>query len=55
MYGARPLKRTIQRKLLDPLALEMLQGTFADGDTIRVEAAGDDLAFVKGAREPDEA
>jgi len=49
MYGARPLKRTIQRKLLDPLALEILQGTFADGDTIRVEAAGDDLAFSKGA------
>jgi ATP-dependent Clp protease ATP-binding subunit ClpB len=49
VYGARPLKRTIQRKLLDPLALEMLQGAFADGDTIRVEAAGDDLAFVKGA------
>ncbi|MCU0259191.1 MAG: AAA family ATPase, partial [Solirubrobacteraceae bacterium] len=49
VYGARPLKRTIQRKLLDPLALEMLQGAFADGDTIRVEAAGDDLAFVKSA------
>jgi len=47
VYGARPLKRTIQRKLLDPLAMEMLQGAFADGDTIRVEAAGDDLAFVK--------
>jgi ATP-dependent Clp protease ATP-binding subunit ClpB len=49
VYGARPLKRTIQRKLLDPLAMEMLQGAFADGDTIRVEAAGDDLAFAKGA------
>jgi ATP-dependent Clp protease ATP-binding subunit ClpB len=48
-YGARPLKRTIQRKLLDPLAMEILQGAFADGDTIRVEAAGDDLAFVKAA------
>jgi ATP-dependent Clp protease ATP-binding subunit ClpB len=47
VYGARPLKRTIQRKLLDPLAMEMLQGAFADGDTIRVEAAGDDLAFVR--------
>jgi ATP-dependent Clp protease ATP-binding subunit ClpB len=47
VYGARPLKRTIQRRLLDPLALEMLQGMFADGDTIRVEAAGGDLAFVK--------
>jgi ATP-dependent Clp protease ATP-binding subunit ClpB len=48
VYGARPLKRTIQRKLLDPLALEILEGTFADGDTIRVEAAGDDLAFSPG-------
>jgi ATP-dependent Clp protease ATP-binding subunit ClpB len=49
VYGARPLKRTIQRELLDPLAMAMLQGAFADGDTIRVEAAGNDLAFVKGA------
>ena len=44
-YGARPLKRTIQRKLLDPLALQILEGHFVDGETIRVEAAGDDLAF----------
>jgi len=49
VYGARPLKRTIQRMLLDPLALRILQGEFADGDTIRVEAAGDDLAFSRGA------
>ena len=49
VYGARPLKRTIQRKLLDPLAMEMLQGAFGDGDTIRVEAAGDDLAFARQA------
>jgi ATP-dependent Clp protease ATP-binding subunit ClpB len=49
VYGARPLKRTIQRMLLDPLALELLQGTFSDGDTIRVEAAGAGLAFVKVA------
>ena len=47
IYGARPLKRTIQRKLLDPLALKVLEGAFGDGDTIRVEAAGDDLAFTK--------
>jgi ATP-dependent Clp protease ATP-binding subunit ClpB len=49
VYGARPLKRTIQRKLLDPLAMEILQGVFTDGDRIRVEAAGDDLAFAKDA------
>jgi ATP-dependent Clp protease ATP-binding subunit ClpB len=52
VYGARPLKRTIQRKLLDPLAMEMLQGAFGDGDTIRVEAAGDELAFVRPADPP---
>ncbi|MEI6667865.1 MAG: ATP-dependent chaperone ClpB [Acidobacteriota bacterium] len=49
-YGARPLKRAIQRKLLDPLALQILEGRFHDGDTIRVEAAGDGLAFA--AAEP---
>jgi len=48
-YGARPLKRTIQRKLLDPLALQILEGRFADGATIRVEAAGDELAFSPAA------
>ena len=34
MYGARPLKRTIQRRLLDPLALSVLQGDFREGDTV---------------------
>ena len=52
VYGARPLKRTIQRKLLDPLAMEILQGAFGDGDTIRVEAAGDELAFVRQVDSP---
>jgi ATP-dependent Clp protease ATP-binding subunit ClpB len=46
-YGARPLKRTIQRKLLDPLALALLEGRFADGDTIVVGAAGSDLSFER--------
>jgi ATP-dependent Clp protease ATP-binding subunit ClpB len=46
-YGARPLKRTIQRKLLDPLAMRLLEGQFADGDTIVVGAAGSDLSFEK--------
>jgi ATP-dependent Clp protease ATP-binding subunit ClpB len=46
-YGARPLKRTIQRKLLDPLALALLEGRFADGDTIVVGAAGSELSFEK--------
>ena len=47
-YGARPLKRTIQRRILDPLALRVLEGDFAEGDTIAVEAKGDGLVFQKG-------
>ncbi|MBN1484251.1 MAG: ATP-dependent chaperone ClpB [Chloroflexia bacterium] len=38
-YGARPLKRTIQREVLDPLSLHMLEGVFRPGDTIVVDAA----------------
>ena len=36
-YGARPLKRAIQRLVENPLALELLEGDFADGDTVRVD------------------
>ena len=36
VYGARPLKRTIQRELADPLALRILSGEFGDGDTVKV-------------------
>jgi ATP-dependent Clp protease ATP-binding subunit ClpB len=36
VYGARPLKRTLQRRLLDPLALAVLQGTFREGDAVKV-------------------
>jgi ATP-dependent Clp protease ATP-binding subunit ClpB len=46
-YGARPLKRAIQRQLENPLALRLLEGEFAPGDTIRVDAQNDDLAFTK--------
>jgi ATP-dependent Clp protease ATP-binding subunit ClpB len=45
-YGARPLKRTIQRELQDPLALEILQGVYHDGDVIRVDAGGEGLTFT---------
>ncbi|HET8771717.1 MAG TPA: ATP-dependent chaperone ClpB [Gemmatimonadaceae bacterium] len=48
-FGARPLKRAIQRLLQNPLALAILEGRFADGDHIRVTAAGDKLAFEKVA------
>src|SRR5437870_1391992 len=46
-YGARPLKRAIQRLVENPLALRLLGGEFADGDTIRVDAHGDELVFEK--------
>ncbi len=46
-YGARPLKRSIQRLILDPLALELLEGRFSDGETIRADAAGDRLVFTR--------
>ena len=46
-YGARPLKRAIQRLVENPLALRLLEGDFADGDTIRVDARDGELVFVK--------
>ena len=43
VYGARPLKRVIQKLLQDPLALRMLQGELKEGQTVTVEAQGNDL------------
>src|SRR4051812_2950063 len=52
-YGARPLKRAIQRLLENPLAQRLLEGDFGDGDTIRVDAQNGELAFTRVAeREP---
>jgi ATP-dependent Clp protease ATP-binding subunit ClpB len=50
VYGARPLKRAIQRHLQDPLALKILGGEFVPGDAIRAEVAGDGLRFTVAAR-----
>jgi ATP-dependent Clp protease ATP-binding subunit ClpB len=47
-YGARPLRRTLQRRLLDPLALEVLQGRFVEGDRVVADAAQGRLTFTKG-------
>jgi ATP-dependent Clp protease ATP-binding subunit ClpB len=47
VYGARPLKRAIQRLILDPLSLELLEGKFSAGDTIEGDLAGETLAFRK--------
>jgi ATP-dependent Clp protease ATP-binding subunit ClpB len=46
-YGARPLKRTIQRRVLDPLAMRVLEGEFGEGDTVVVDATKDGLKFSK--------
>jgi ATP-dependent Clp protease ATP-binding subunit ClpB len=46
-YGARPLKRVIQKRLVDRLALKLLEGEFAPGDRVLVDAADGDLRFVK--------
>jgi ATP-dependent Clp protease ATP-binding subunit ClpB len=46
-FGARPLKRTIQERLLDPLALKLLDGEFKPGDRIHVAAQDDELVFKK--------
>jgi ATP-dependent Clp protease ATP-binding subunit ClpB len=48
-YGARPLKRVIQREILDPLSLEILDGRFAEGDHIHATEKGGRLAFEKSA------
>ncbi len=49
VYGARPLKRALQRMVLDPLAIKVLQGDFAPGDTIKVDVGASDeaLTFAK--------
>jgi len=44
-YGARPLKRTLQRRIQDPLALQILQGDVREGDHVVVDRSGDQLSF----------
>jgi ATP-dependent Clp protease ATP-binding subunit ClpB len=46
-YGARPLKRVIQKQLVDKLALKILEGEFVEGDTVRVDAAEGEIAFER--------
>jgi ATP-dependent Clp protease ATP-binding subunit ClpB len=51
-YGARPLKRALQRLVENPLAMRLLEGDFSDGDRIRVDAQNGELVFEKvSARE----
>ena len=46
-FGARPLKRVIQREVQDPLALKILSGDFREGDTIKIDLVGGVLSFSK--------
>jgi ATP-dependent Clp protease ATP-binding subunit ClpB len=48
-FGARPLKRVIQREIADPIALSVLQGEYREGDTITVDASPDGLVFLRTA------
>src|SRR6059036_1034895 len=50
-YGARPLKRVIQKRLVDPLALAILEGRFTSGDSVRVDAAEGEL-MLERAEQP---
>ena len=52
-YGARPLKRVIQKQLVDKLALKILEGEFVEGDLVEIDAAEGELSFTKaGAATP---
>jgi ATP-dependent Clp protease ATP-binding subunit ClpB len=52
IYGARPLKRCIQREVLNPLAMKLLDGTFQKGDILEVDFKEDKAAFTRtGTRE----
>ncbi|MBI2989194.1 MAG: ATP-dependent chaperone ClpB [Deltaproteobacteria bacterium] len=48
VYGARPLKRTIQRLIQDPLALKILEGEFREGEKVKIDSDGDHLTFSHG-------
>ena len=47
IYGARPLKRALQREILNPLAIRILDKTFREGDTVEVDYEADKLTFTR--------
>ncbi len=47
LYGARPIKRTIQHKILDPLAMKILNKEFVEGDSVEVDIEGNEIVFRK--------
>ena len=50
VYGARPLKRALQKLVIDPLATRLLSGDFMPGDSIEADAEGDAVVFRKGVK-----
>ena len=50
IYGARPLKRALQKLVIDPLAIEILAGHFTAGDHIEADVVGDEIRFVKNVK-----
>jgi len=50
-FGARPLKRAIQRELQDPLAMALLSGEFGEGDTVRIDYHEDSIVFKKEVKQ----
>jgi ATP-dependent Clp protease ATP-binding subunit ClpB len=46
VYGARPLKRVLQKRIIDPMALKLIQGEIVDGDQVMVDAVDGELRFV---------
>jgi ATP-dependent Clp protease ATP-binding subunit ClpB len=51
-YGARPLKRVIQRRLQDPIAMAILEGRFSEGDTVAVDANDGQITISRGESSP---
>jgi len=45
VYGARPIKRAIQRYLENPLSMEILKGAIRDGDSVKADVKGDKIVF----------
>ncbi|MGL5059535.1 MAG: hypothetical protein ACRC62_06095, partial [Microcoleus sp.] len=52
VYGARPLKRAIQRELENPLANKLLENVFVEGDTIAIDCKNNRLQFCKKESQP---
>jgi len=52
-YGARPLRRLLQKEVEDPLSVEILKGRFSAGDTVEVELRGERISFRRRGEKPE--